>query len=288
MTTTAAPRPTPAGPPPKRRWREQAAQAGTAARGVLRGGRSELPPEDPRRKAARLHRRRRLVTWSILPVILALLLATKFLTMSAAAREALDGFYALNGDRVSQASDRMAFVNIVERHKAPFARGDFFVVGGDFDQARAQFEAALDLAPPESVDSCQIRTNLALALEKLGDNAKAAGDEAAARGYWQRVIDVRKDAPQGCFEPPADGAGQKTDNAAKRAEAKLNPQQQQQPGGDQLTPQQQAEQDAKGNQLDDKTQENQQQRAEQGPNGQQDPNSGPGGGGGGPSVDKPW
>ena len=84
----------------------------------------------------------------------------------------------------------MSFLNVVERHKAPFARGDAFVLAGDLDSARAQFEQALELAPPDSIDSCQIRVNLALALEKLGDAAKAAGDEVAAKDYWLSLIHI--------------------------------------------------------------------------------------------------
>ena len=84
----------------------------------------------------------------------------------------------------------MSFLNVVERHKAPFARGDAFVLAGDLDSARAQFEQALELAPPDSIDSCQIRVNLALALEKLGDAAKAAGDDAGATRKLGRAVQI--------------------------------------------------------------------------------------------------
>ncbi|HRW18000.1 MAG TPA: hypothetical protein P5181_04045 [Dermatophilaceae bacterium] len=277
MSTTLAPRHTPPAAAPKRTWGQRAVSA-------VRSARPALPPEPREAKATRLAIRRRLIGWSIVPVLVAVLIAVKLLVMSNAAREALDGWYALNAERVRSAADTMSFVNVVERHKAPFARGDYFVVAGDFDQARASFEEALALAPPTSVDSCQIRVNLALSLEKLGDAAKASGDGQAAGAYWQRVIDVRTATPPECDQPPADGAGQKGENAKKRAEQKLNPQQQQQ--GDQQTPEQKAQQDAKGDQLDTKTDQNQQQRAQQGPDGQQNPANG--GSPSGPSVDKPW
>lgn len=232
-------------------------------------------------RRARLQMRRRLVTWSIPVVLVALVIAVKLLVMDAAAHRAVAGFYANSADAVHQAADTMAFANVVEQHKAPFARGDAWVVAGDFDQARAAFEQALELAPPDSVDSCQIRVNLALALEKLGDAAHQAGDEPTARQHWQRVVEVTGAAPPGCFDPPADGAGEKSRKAGQRAQAKLNPPSGQQPEGNGDRAPDQGKQDD----LDKKTEENQRKRAEQGPDGQQQR---PPGGGRLPPGAKPW
>ena len=242
------------------------------------------PAESASARHARLALRRRLITWSIGPALVAVLLSLKFLTMTGAATQAVDGFFAASAQTVFEAADRMSFLNVVERHKAPFARGDGFVLAGDLDRAREQFEAALEFAPPDSVDSCQIRVNLALALERLGDAAKAAGDEAKAKDYWTRTTAVADAAPDGCFQPPADGAGQKAEAAGDRAEQKLNPQQQS--GGDTPTdPQEQAEQQRKQSELDQQTQSNQQDRQQNGPDGQGNP---AGGGGTSNPAAKPW
>ena len=244
-----------------------------------------LDPDEPAAaRHARLAMRRRLISWSIGPAFVAILVAVKLLTMSAAATQAVDGFFAAAAHTVFEAADRMSFLNVVERHKAPFARGDAFVLAGDLDSARAQFEQALELAPPDSIDSCQIRVNLALALEKLGDAAKAAGDEVAAKDYWTRTKAVADAAPPGCFPPAADGAGQKAEAAGDRAEQKLNPQQSS--GGDQSSDaQQQAEQQRKAEELDQQTHENQQDRQQNGPDGQGNP---AGGGGSANPAAKPW
>ncbi len=242
------------------------------------------PVEPATIRAARLALRRRLISWSIGPAVVALLIAVKLLTMTAAANQAVDGFFAAAAQTVFEAADRMSFVNLVERHKAPFARGDGFVLAGDLNSAREQFELALGLAPADSVDSCQIRVNLALALEKLGDAARAAGDEAKAKDYWTRTKAVADAAPDGCFQPPADGAGQKADAAGDRAEQKLNPQQQS-PGDTSTDPQQQTEQQRKQSELDQQTQQNQQDRQQNGPDGQGSPADG--GGSGNPAA-KPW
>ncbi len=240
-------------------------------------------PEPLAERRARLALRRRLVTWSIGPGVVALLVAVKLLTMSAAAQQAVDGFFAGNAEVVFAAADRMSFLNLVERHKAPFARGDGFILAGDFDHAREQFERALELAPAGSVDSCQIRVNLALTLEKLGDAAQAAGDQAKARDYWTRTKEVAQAAPPGCFDPPADGAGDKARSAGERADRKLNPSSAPQEGpADQ---QQQQEQQRKQDQLDQQTQENQQDRQLNGPDGQ---GGIPSGGGSGNPAAKPW
>ncbi len=269
MSVTLPP-PSTTGPPPDQ---------GSGGGGIP--GRAAVP-ESLAAKQARLRLRRQLVSWSIPVVAVILVVAVKLLVMSAAAQRAVDGFYANSADAVHQAADTMGFVNVVERHKAPFARGDAWVLAGDFDQARAAFEEALQLAPADSVDSCQIRVNLALSLEKLGDAAKQAGDEATARERWQRVVDVTAAAPPGCFDPPADGAGDKAKKAGERAKAKLNPQSPQQPQGNGTdTPDQQDKKDD----LDKKTEENQRKRAEEGPDGQ---DQRPPGSGRLPPGAKPW
>ncbi len=244
------------------------------------------PSEAPAARHTRLALRRRLVSWSIAPAVLALLVALKLLTMSNAAVQAVDGFFAGSVDVVLGAADRMSFLNVVEPHKAPFARGDGLVLAGDFDGARGQFEQALAIAPPESMDSCQIRVNLALTLEQLGGKAQAAGQEAMAKDYWTRTTEVADGAPPGCFEPPADGAGDKARAAGERAERKLNPSQQPDPGqSPSQSEQQQAEQQRKQDQLDQRTQDNQQDRQESGPDGQ---GNVPSDGGTSNPAAKPW
>lgn len=286
--------PTPTAPMPPGASGAPATGAGGAAGGIPLGTPEPSTPgqgasgrravEHPEARRARLARRRRLITWSIPVVAVVLVIAVKLLVMTAASQRALEGFHANNADAVHQAADTMSVVNVIEAHKAPFARGDAWVLAGDLERARASFEEALALAPADSVDSCQVRVNLALALEKLGDAAKAAGDEATARAHWQRVVEVTAAAPPGCFQPPADGAGDKAKAAGERAKAKLDPNAAP-PTTPPQTPEEQQEQQQKQDDLDRKTEENRRKRIEQGPDGQ---GTRPPGGGNLPPGAKPW
>ena len=231
-------------------------------------------------RAARLALRRRLVVGS-LPVVAALLLvALKLLTMVAAGAAAGNAYAAGNITGVEQAAARMGFLNVIERYKAPFARGDGRVLVGDFDGARAAFEEALATAPRDAVAACQIRVNLVLSLEKLGDaatSAAGAAGAAAAKPYLDRVQQVVDDAPKGCFQPQAGDAGQQLTDARTRAQAKSQPQPAPQSPPDQN--QQPAPSPEKQQQLDDRTKDNQQQRSQSEQNRP---------GGSRPPAAKPW
>jgi tetratricopeptide (TPR) repeat protein len=157
------------------------------------------------------------------------------------------------------AASRLGFLNVIEAHKAPFARGDARVLAGDYEGARAAFEESLALAPRDSRESCQIRVNLSLSLEKLGQAAQNAGHADQAKQYFDRVQQVVNDAPPGCFDGDAqDEEGQQLRDAQQRAQDQNQQQTQQDP----QNPDQQQNQpsDDKQQQLDQKTQDNLQQR----------------------------
>lgn len=215
-------------------------------------------PETPQARAARLRMRKRLALWS-LPFVLALsLVSAKLLTMVALGDEAVRAYVSGNVTGTENASQRLEFLNLIEPHKAPFARGDARVLAGDYDGARAAFEEALGLAPRDSRESCQIRVNLALSLEKLAQAAQTAGNADVAKQYFDRVQQVVNDAPPGCFEGDAqDEEGQQLRDAQQRAQD----QNQQQDQQDQQSPnQQQSPSQDKQQQLDDKTRDNLNQR----------------------------
>ncbi len=241
------------------------------------------PPESEQARAARLALRRRLLVWSLPVVLVVLAVALKLLTMVALGQQARSAWDEGNITSLQSAGERLGFLNLVERHKAPFAVGDAKVLAGDMDGARAQFERALVLAPTDGLENCQIRVNLAAVLEKLGDDAKGgSGGLAAATPYYDREQAVAAAAPPGCFQPQGEGTGQQLDQAQQRAKDKSQPPQQQ-PGQDPQQDQQGQQPDpGKEQQLDQKTKENQQQRS-QGEQGQRDSGSD-----GLPHVDKPW
>ncbi len=210
-------------------------------------------------RAARLRMRKRLIVWSLPFVVLLALVAAKLLTMVSLGDEALRSYAAGNVTGTENAASRLGFLNVIEAHKAPFARGDARVLAGDYEGARAAFEESLALAPRDSRESCQIRVNLSLSLEKLGQAAQNAGHPDQAKQYFDRVQQVVNDAPPGCFDGDAqDEEGQQLRDAQQRAQDQNQQQTQQDP----QNPDQQQNQpsDDKQQQLDQKTQDNLQQR----------------------------
>ena len=191
--------------------------------------------ERPQERAARIRRRRRLLAWGMLPVLAALLVAAKLLGMSVFAQQAIWAFDAKDGAGVSSAADGMGVADVVETHKSHFARGDAYVLAGDYARARGAFEEALRRTGAD--DECTVRVNLVLSIEKLADAAKESGDTAGATTLYDEGLAVVEAAPEGCFQPDSPQnqrqQGERLGEArermeSERAEAQPQPGQQQQ------------------------------------------------------------
>ncbi len=177
--------------------------------------------------SARLARRRRLLLWSVLPVVLALLLAAKLLSVPLFSAQAAAAFESRDAASLARASDGLRVANFLETHKPAFAKGDAFVLAGDFAGARLWFEDALDSGP--GVDECRVRVNLGLSIERLGDAVAAADDAAGAVELFGQALEVVGGGPEACFA--ADGAatpgfndageGEQLTAAAERLKEKL-------------------------------------------------------------------
>ena len=167
----------------------------------------------------RLQRRRRLLWWSVLPVLLVLCLAAKLLSLGVLAGNAARAFEAGDSSAVADAAAGLRIANFAEPHKAPFAEGDGLFLAGDFAAARQRFEEALPLAP--QADHCVIRVNLVLSIERLGDARATAGDPTAAGQFFADGLVVVEAAPAGCFDSSAEDsakaeAGEKLEQAKER------------------------------------------------------------------------
>lgn len=173
-----------------------------------------------------LHKkRRRLLLWSAPVMLLAVLLAVKLLSLPLLAGQSATSFAANQGDGTLRAAHGLGTLNVVERYKAPFALGDGYVLKGDFAQARSSFAAALVLAP--AAESCKVRVNLVLSLERLGDARAEAGDPASALAFYQEGSAMVGDAPQGCFTPQGEGNGEGEGDKLKAAGERLGHKQEQ-------------------------------------------------------------
>ncbi|MDQ0731959.1 hypothetical protein [Arthrobacter sp. B1I2] len=166
--------------------------------------------------------RRRLLLWSAVPVLLALCLAAKLLSLGVLADHAAAGFAAGNAAAVDAAAGGLGAVNVLEPHKALFAAGDAAVLAGDYGTARTLFEQALGMVPAGSADECLVRVNLVLVLERLGDQRLQAGDAASAIPLFKDALATAGQAPEGCLSPDAEaGAGGRLAEARERLDGKL-------------------------------------------------------------------
>lgn len=171
---------------------------------------------------ATLRRRRRLLLlWSGLPVLLVLCLSAKLLSLGILAGQAATGFESRDANAVGSAAAGLRAVNVIERHIAAFAEGDAQVLAGDFEAARQRFEEALALTGED--DECIIRVNLVLTIERLGDARLAAKDPLAAGHLFAEGLAVVDGAPEGCLEDSnqsAQDAGEKLEQAEARLRQK--------------------------------------------------------------------
>ncbi|MFF2347334.1 hypothetical protein [Pseudarthrobacter sp. NPDC058119] len=167
-------------------------------------------------------RRRALLLWSALPVLLALSVAAKLLSLGLLGRQASEGFEAGNASAVGAAAGGLGIANLVEPHKAPFAAGDGAVLAGDDQAARTLFEQSLAMVPGGSGDECPVRVNLVLVIERLGDQRLQADDPASAVPLFRQALDVAGKAPEHCRSNDAEGgAGSRLSDAERRLEDKL-------------------------------------------------------------------
>lgn len=146
--------------------------------------------------------RRRLLLLSVLPLVLILLVAAKFMSVGILAEAAVSAFDQRDSTGVAAAALGLQVANGVEPYKAVFAEGDALVVAGDAAAARGRFEHALDLGAGK--DECKVRVNLVLTIEQLGS---AAAEPAAGRALLGEALAVVGQSPQDCFSNPGNGSG---------------------------------------------------------------------------------
>lgn len=175
------------------------------------------PAQDPARR-----RRRKLALISAPAMLATAVVALKLLSLPVSAGQAATSWEGGNADGTVRAGQAMGVLNMVERWKSPFATGDGHVLRGDYEAARAEFATALELVPAD--ESCKVRVNLVLSLEKLGEAREKAGDPASAMEFFAQGSETVAQAPRDCFTPNSpnngDGEGDALRDAAKRLQEK--------------------------------------------------------------------
>ncbi|ALO66786.1 hypothetical protein AS189_10100 [Arthrobacter alpinus] len=195
------------------------------------GSDTTATPGAPSLQAAARHRRRKLLLMAAPAVLVTAVVALKLLSLPLAAGQAAHAYEAGNADGTVRAGQSMGVLNMVERYKSHFAVGDGYVLRGDFAAAKEEFAKALELVPAQ--ESCKVRVNLVLTLEKLGEAKEKAGDTASAMEFFAQGSETVAQAPRDCFAPSSpnneDGEGDALRDAAKRLQDKQSAAQ---PGGE--------------------------------------------------------
>lgn len=140
---------------------------------------------------------RRWVAIGTLPLTLAaLFFVGKLLSMYAFAHQAVTA-YVVDDYAGSEASARgQEFLNWFEPYKAPFNIGTALGAAEKLPEARAKLEEALELA--HGLEVCGVRINLALVVERMGDDARADGDGATAAQLYGEALTITVETPEEC------------------------------------------------------------------------------------------
>jgi hypothetical protein len=207
------------------------------------------PPDDPDAGAERLEQvepevaayrralRRRLLAWSVVPVLLVVLVALKLLSMPVFAGLSQAAYDSGDYDRSVAAADGLGVADVFEPWVRHFDRGTGLARIGVLDESRRELESALSLVPADHVAaSCMVRTDLSLVVEQQGDSAVLDGTFDRAAAFYQHALALIRAAPAGCFDTPGttdDPASKKPLDDEKARLQQKQQQAQQQAGGDQ-------------------------------------------------------
>lgn len=185
--------------------------------------------------AYRRRLRRRLLSWSLPVVLVALVVALKLLSMPLLAAVSQVTYDGKQYDRSVSAADALGFANVFEPWVQHFDRGAALAQIGVLVDARSELERALALVPSDdAVASCRVRTDLVLVVEQQGDSAVLDQTFDKAEAFYTQALALIKGAPSGCFtssnsaKPPA--SKKPLDDAQSRLQQK-QAQTEQQAGG---------------------------------------------------------
>lgn len=148
-------------------------------------------------------RRRRLIWWSLPLVLVALAASVKFASLSLTAQDAITASETARFDESIEASDALMTMNWFEPWIAYYNRGTAAAMSQSYNDATDDLSTALELAPKDR--SCEVRVNLALAWEELGDIYTEAGYLRGASLIYDTALAVIKAGEKdGCFESDSD------------------------------------------------------------------------------------
>ena len=167
-----------------------------------------------------------------IPLVVVLVVAAfKLIGLSVTTQAAINAFNNGQFERSIEQSESLMDFNVIEPYIPYFNRGDAYAASEMFVVSIDDFERALELAPEQK--KCDVRVNLALSWERLGDVYAAAGFPDGAKQLYQAALAVIAEGDD-CLPP--EPAGLDLAQAGPRVQAKLDQADQQaqadDPGGD--------------------------------------------------------
>jgi len=183
----------------------------------------ELAAKDSRRRGKK---RLKLILFSLPVVVFALFVAFKLMGLSITTQSAIQAYNVGDYEKSIERSESLLDLNIVEPWIPYFNRADAHAANEYYVDSVDDFEKALELAPQEK--QCDIRINLALSWELLGDIYKDGGYFQGAVLLYETAEQVIADGGPEC-EPPQQ---EQLDDASDRIETKKDEAQAQQDARD--------------------------------------------------------
>lgn len=171
----------------------------------------------------RLRRRRRLIWGSVIPAIVLIVLAIRFLTLPVHMGSAQDAHSTDDGAGMVSAAEKLGILNIVERWRAPFVEGTGKSVSGDLEGGRTDLELALERTD-DPQDDCTVRTNLVITISQQADKAEEDGDDDAKKSFAEEGLKLIEDGPEGCLDGQDDGNGGDAGRKQQEQQEKLEEQ----------------------------------------------------------------
>lgn len=196
----------------------------TVARKTEADARTPVAETELMRLSAR-RRRRRLLAWSAVPALVVVAVATVLIGRALATDRGIAAVPSSTFDRGRATEavtwfDRSEWINLYDREGPSFNRGVAWFASGDLARARAEFEAALDLAGGSA--RCRVLVNLALTVEAQGD-ALAEPDPHGSQALYAEAKGIAQGNPAclGRRTPEGDGEGDRLQRLLERLEDKL-------------------------------------------------------------------
>jgi tetratricopeptide (TPR) repeat protein len=213
--------------------------------------------------------------WTIPLVILLVVVAVKLIGLSVTNQSAINAYNNGQYERSITTSESLMDFNVIEPYIPYFNRGDAYAASEMYVESIDDFERALELAPEQK--KCDVRVNLALSWENLGDIYAEGGFFQGAVLLYEAAEKVIAEGGEDCTPPQQ--SEEDLQESKERVEEKKEQAEEQRDAateGDE-------DGESTGDKLDDLKEQEEQGAGEKANGDTRDRGEGSGG-----SVDKPW